>query len=75
LIAAQPRRWAGELPGANPLELDITVEHAVQDAFARLERLDILVNCAGIGLVGTAEERNWRISTAYIASTSPACFW
>jgi 2-keto-3-deoxy-L-fuconate dehydrogenase len=47
---------AAELPGAQPLELDITVERAVQDAFAGLDRLDILVNCAGIGLVGTAEE-------------------
>lgn len=35
---------------------DITDEASVQALFTRFEKLDILVNCAGIGLVGTIEE-------------------
>lgn len=35
---------------------DITNETSLQEAFRSIPRLDILVNCAGIGLVGTVEE-------------------
>jgi len=47
---------AAELPGASPAVLDVTDEAAVNAAMARLERLDILVNSAGVGLVGDIEE-------------------
>jgi 2-keto-3-deoxy-L-fuconate dehydrogenase len=47
---------AAELPGARVLNLDITNEAAVHEAFAGIARLDILVNNAGIGLVGNIEE-------------------
>ncbi len=35
---------------------DITNPTSVQDLFTGLDHLDIVVNCAGIGLVGTVEE-------------------
>lgn len=45
-----------ELPGAKPLQCDITDEAAVKAAFAQVPKLDILVNNAGIGLVGGITE-------------------
>ena len=47
---------AAELPGASALILDIADEAAVNRAFASLAALDILINNAGIGLVGGVEE-------------------
>jgi 2-keto-3-deoxy-L-fuconate dehydrogenase len=35
---------------------DITIEAEVQQLFAKISALDILFNCAGIGLVGNVEE-------------------
>jgi NAD(P)-dependent dehydrogenase (short-subunit alcohol dehydrogenase family) len=49
---------AGELPGAQALVCDITDEAAVQGMFDRIQKLDILVNSAGIGLVGGVEDTN-----------------
>jgi 2-keto-3-deoxy-L-fuconate dehydrogenase len=45
-----------ELSGASVVILDITDEAAVQSAFAQIPALDILVNSAGIGLVGGVEQ-------------------
>src|SRR4051794_27540856 len=50
------RELAGQLPDAMPLECDVTNERFVTSAFSELHALDILVNCAGIGLVGGIAE-------------------
>ena len=47
---------AAELPGAAAIVCDIAREDAVAAAFAPVAALDILINCAGIGLVGGIEE-------------------
>ncbi len=47
---------ASELPGAKALVCDITDETRVQQTFAGISHLDVLVNNAGIGLVGGVED-------------------
>jgi 2-keto-3-deoxy-L-fuconate dehydrogenase len=47
---------AHQLPGSSVLQCDITDASAVSKAFASLAELDIVVNNAGIGLVGNVEE-------------------
>ncbi len=47
---------ASSLSNASAHRCDITNEAEVQQLFANIEALDILFNCAGIGLVGTVEE-------------------
>ena len=47
---------AQSLPNSQAFRCDITNEQEVANLFAGLPRLDILVNCAGIGLVGSIEE-------------------
>jgi NAD(P)-dependent dehydrogenase (short-subunit alcohol dehydrogenase family) len=52
----QAAALAAELPGATALHCDVTDERAVISAIAGIPKLDILVNSAGIGLVGNVEE-------------------
>jgi NAD(P)-dependent dehydrogenase (short-subunit alcohol dehydrogenase family) len=54
--AARAQALAAELPGAAALACDIADEAAVAAQLAPIPALDILVNCAGIGLVGGIEE-------------------
>ncbi|MGI8992103.1 MAG: SDR family NAD(P)-dependent oxidoreductase [Bryobacteraceae bacterium] len=53
---ARARKLAGELPEASVLILDITNEAQVRQGIADIKQLDILINNAGIGLVGGIEE-------------------
>ena len=50
------RELSKTVPDTEVHVCDITNEAEVQSLFSALTRLDILVNCAGIGLVGTVEE-------------------
>ena len=54
----QPRAAAlvSQLPGASVLILDICDEAAVKTALGKIPKLDILINNAGIGMVGSVEE-------------------
>ncbi len=47
---------AQSLPKGRAFSCDITNEQGVASLFAGIQHLDILVNCAGIGLVGSIEE-------------------
>jgi NAD(P)-dependent dehydrogenase (short-subunit alcohol dehydrogenase family) len=47
---------ARSLPGSQAIRCDITNEKEVANLFAGIQNLDVLVNCAGIGLVGSVEE-------------------
>src|SRR3954465_5384653 len=47
---------ARELPGSSAAVCDVTDESSVRNLFAGIERLDVVVNNAGIGLVGGVEE-------------------
>jgi NAD(P)-dependent dehydrogenase (short-subunit alcohol dehydrogenase family) len=53
---ARAEALAAGLPGASILIFDVTDESAVNAALATVPTLDILVNSAGIGLVGGIEE-------------------
>jgi NAD(P)-dependent dehydrogenase (short-subunit alcohol dehydrogenase family) len=52
----QAQALAAQLPDAVALSCDVTNEESVRAAFGSLDRLDVLVNNAGIGLVGGVEE-------------------
>jgi NAD(P)-dependent dehydrogenase (short-subunit alcohol dehydrogenase family) len=54
--AARAEALAAELNGARAIACDITAEAAVEAALAQVETLDVLVNNAGIGLVGGVTE-------------------
>jgi 2-keto-3-deoxy-L-fuconate dehydrogenase len=53
---AQAEALVGQLPNASAVVCDITDENSVDAAFTGMDRLDVLVNNAGIGLVGSVEE-------------------
>src|ERR1700722_14109313 len=48
-----------ELPGSSAVTCDVTDEKAIADVIANIKHLDILVNSAGIGLVGNIEETSF----------------
>jgi 2-keto-3-deoxy-L-fuconate dehydrogenase len=48
-----------ELPGSSAITCDVTDEQAIADVIANIKHLDILVNSAGIGLVGNIEETSF----------------
>lgn len=52
----QAERLRSELPGSRAAACDITNESSVEQLFSDIPKLDILVNCAGIGLVGSITE-------------------
>ncbi|MDE3166282.1 MAG: SDR family oxidoreductase [Acidobacteriota bacterium] len=54
--AARAQALAADLPGASALACDIADEAAVAAHIAPIPALDILINCAGIGLVGGIQE-------------------
>lgn len=56
LDLAQAQVLAAELKDAAAHACDVTSEAAVANLFSSLTRLDVLVNCAGIGLVGNIAE-------------------
>jgi 2-keto-3-deoxy-L-fuconate dehydrogenase len=56
LNGERAQQVARSIPNAQPFTCDITDETQVEHLFASITALDILVNCAGIGLVGTIEE-------------------
>jgi 2-keto-3-deoxy-L-fuconate dehydrogenase len=53
---ARAEAIAAELPGASAIVCDVTDERAVISAIGAIKKLDILVNSAGIGLVGSIQE-------------------
>ncbi len=53
---ARARAVASSLSDAQAFHCDITNEASVDTLFASIPALDILFNCAGIGLVGNVEE-------------------
>jgi len=54
---------AAELPGARPWPVELTDAAALEEAAGGIERLDVLVHSAGVGLLGTVAETpvsTWR---------------
>ncbi|CAN5473022.1 SDR family oxidoreductase [soil metagenome] len=70
LTAAQA--LAADLPGSTAVEMDVTSSASIAQAFSTIATLDILVNCAGIGLVGdvtrTSEEDFARVMRVNVNS-------
>lgn len=56
-------RLRAELPGARSWAVELTDADALADATAGVDRLDVLVHCAGVSLLGTVAETEaeiWR---------------
>ena len=53
---SRAQRLAAEVPRSHAFRCDITNEQEVSALFTQINELDILVNCAGIGMVGNIEE-------------------
>ncbi|WP_158726645.1 SDR family oxidoreductase [Tomitella fengzijianii] len=54
---------AGDLPGAEPWQVDLTAAGDVAEATARIDRLDVLVHSAGVcelGSVAESDSGQWR---------------
>lgn len=54
---------AAELPGARAWPVELTDTTAVAEAAAGISRLDVLVHCAGVGMLGTVGDTSaatWR---------------
>lgn len=61
--AAALRQLTQELPGANAWPVELTDLDAVAEATAGIERLDVLVHSAGIGVLGSVADTSattWR---------------
>jgi len=56
LDTAKAETLAAELPGSRAIHCDITSEESVKHIFQQIPHLDILINNAGIGLVGGVTE-------------------
>ena len=59
LDRAKSDEVVAQTPGSEAILCDITNEDLLAQAFMKIQSLDILVNCAGIGLVGNVEETTW----------------
>jgi NAD(P)-dependent dehydrogenase (short-subunit alcohol dehydrogenase family) len=55
----QAQAVANDIKDATAHACDVTSEAAVASLFIGLTRLDVLVNCAGVGLVGNIEETSF----------------
>src|SRR3954462_15936661 len=53
---AQEDALSSQLAGSSALVCDVTSETSVREAIGSLDRLDVLVNHAGMGFVGNIEE-------------------